>query len=210
MHCPNCLSEVPDSVKFCASCGKAIPSSMQETMARTPAGTVQSHAVPLVSGADERVESPKRSTLVSQNIGRFPPGSMLAGRYRIIALLGKGGMGEVYRADDLTLDQQVALKFLPEKVGADPGSLGRFHNEVRMARQVSHPNVCRIYDIGQVDHQQFISMEYVDGEDLASSSVASAACPTTRLWRLRSRCVPACRPRMTRVSCTGISSLRTS
>ena len=77
-------------------------------------------------------------------------------------------MGEVYRADDLTLDQQVALKFLPEKVGADPGSLGRFHNEVRMARQVSHPNVCRIYDIGQVDHQQFISMEYVDGEDLAS------------------------------------------
>ena len=56
-------------------------------MAGTPAGTFQSHAVPPVSGADERVESPKRSTLVSQNIGRFPPGSMLAGRYRIIALL---------------------------------------------------------------------------------------------------------------------------
>jgi serine/threonine-protein kinase len=93
---------------------------------------------------------------------------MFAGRYRIVGLLGKGGMGEVYRADDLTLDQPVALKFLPEKVAADPERLERFHAEVRVARQVSHPNVCRIYDIGDEAGLHFISMEYIDGEDLAS------------------------------------------
>jgi len=77
-------------------------------------------------------------------------------------------MGEVYRADDLKLGQAVALKFLPKAVSADPGLLARFHAEVRLARQVSHPNVCRVYDMNEVDGQHFLSMEYVDGEDLAS------------------------------------------
>jgi serine/threonine-protein kinase len=92
----------------------------------------------------------------------------LAGRYRIIALLGKGGMGEVYRADDLTLGQGVAMKFLPDEAGRDESLLERFRNEVRMARRVSHPNVCRVYDVGDVEGQTFFTMEYVDGEDLAS------------------------------------------
>jgi serine/threonine protein kinase len=69
---------------------------------------------------------------------------MLADRFRIVALLGKGGMGEVYRAEDIKLGQQVALKFLP-KAGAE--KLERFYGEVRLGRQVSHPNVCRIYDV---------------------------------------------------------------
>ncbi len=81
--------------------------------------------------------------------GRFLPGTLLNGRYRIIALLGKGGMGEVYRAADLTLGQSVALKFLPQLATSDPRWLKRFHSEVRIARQVSHPNVCRVYDIGE-------------------------------------------------------------
>jgi serine/threonine protein kinase len=93
---------------------------------------------------------------------------LLAGRYRIIALLGKGGMGEVYRADDLTLGQAVALKFLPEEAGRDEALLERFKNEVRIARRVSHPNVCRVYDVGEMDGHTFFTMEYVDGEDLAS------------------------------------------
>jgi serine/threonine-protein kinase len=101
-------------------------------------------------------------------MGRFAPGTVLAERYRIVGMLGKGGMGEVYRADDLTLDQAVALKFLPEKVAQDPERRERFYNEVRVARQISHPNACRIYDIGQAEGQHFISMEYIDGEDLAS------------------------------------------
>jgi serine/threonine-protein kinase len=100
--------------------------------------------------------------------GRFLPGRLLAGRYRIIALLGRGGMGEVYRADDLTLGQPVALKFLPEEAGQDEALLERFRNEVRLSRRVSHPNVCRVYDVGEVDGHTFFTMEYVDGEDLAS------------------------------------------
>ena len=94
-------------------------------------------------------------------------GRVLAERYRIVALLGRGGMGEVFRADDLSLGQPVALKFLPEAM-TDEDTLERFRNEVRIARRISHPNVCRVYDIGQTDNQVFLSMEYVDGEDLAS------------------------------------------
>ena len=101
--------------------------------------------------------------------GRFAPGTQFDGRYRIIGLLGRGGMGEVYRADDLRLGQPVALKLLPENLRNDPVRLAQFHNEVRTARQVSHPNVCRVYDIGEADGLLYLSMEYVDGEDLASS-----------------------------------------
>ena len=93
---------------------------------------------------------------------------MLGGRYRVVGLLGRGGMGEVYRADDLKLGQAVALKFLPAIVENDAGRLQRFLNEVKIARQISHPNVCRVYDVGEVDGHHYLSMEYVDGEDLAS------------------------------------------
>ncbi len=99
--------------------------------------------------------------------GRFPAGTVLAGRYRILGLLGKGGMGEVYRAHDLILNQTVALKFL-SPVHISEAALVRFRNEVRIARQVSHPNVCRVYDLGMVESLHFLSMEYIDGEDLAS------------------------------------------
>jgi serine/threonine-protein kinase len=98
----------------------------------------------------------------------FPPGAVLAQRYRIVHLLGRGGMGEVYRADDLLLGQPVALKFLPAAATASASVLSRFRNEVRTARQVSHPNVCRVYDIGEAQGLTYLSMEYVDGEDLAS------------------------------------------
>jgi serine/threonine-protein kinase len=99
---------------------------------------------------------------------RFLPGVVLAGRYRIMGLLGRGGMGEVYRADDLKLGQPVALKFLPPGFDRHVERLQRFLDEVRTARQVSHANVCRIYDAGEADGQHFLSMEFVDGEDLAS------------------------------------------
>ncbi len=99
---------------------------------------------------------------------RFPPGTMLGARYRIVGLLGRGGMGQVYRADDLKLGRAVALKFLPPEVERDAELLGRFLDEVRMAVRVSHPNVCRVHDIEEADGLHFISMEYVDGEDLAA------------------------------------------
>jgi serine/threonine protein kinase len=99
---------------------------------------------------------------------RFAPGAVLGGRYRIIAIIGKGGMGEVYRADDMVLAQPVALKFLPDDLAKNPEALARFLGEVRTARQVSHNNVCRVYDVGEADGLTFLSMEYIDGEDLAS------------------------------------------
>src|SRR5262245_21704258 len=99
---------------------------------------------------------------------QFAPGAIISGRYRLVALLGKGGMGEVYRADDLILDQPVALKFLPAG-GDEEAKLSRLHNELRVARQVSHKNVCRLYDLGEAGGHRFLTMEYVDGEDLASS-----------------------------------------
>src|ERR1044072_2275156 len=77
-------------------------------------------------------------------------------------------MGEVYRADDLKLGQAVALKFLPEHLLSDGAALARFHREVRVARHVSHRNVCRVYDIGEVEGQHFLSMEFIKGEELSS------------------------------------------
>lgn len=77
-------------------------------------------------------------------------------------------MGEVYRATDIRLSQPVALKFLPEELSRDARSLDRFYNEVRIARQVAHSNVCRVFDLGEYQGQVYISMEFIDGEDLAS------------------------------------------
>jgi hypothetical protein len=99
---------------------------------------------------------------------RFTPGTLVAGRYRIISPLGQGGMGEVYRADDIRLGQPVALKFLPPAFASDTSRLERLVAEVRIGRQVSHPNVCRLYDIAEADGHRFLVMEYVDGEDLSS------------------------------------------
>ena len=93
---------------------------------------------------------------------------MLNERYRIVALLGRGGMGEVYRAEDLKLGQPVALKFLSPAVERDADRLERLLGEVRTALKVTHPNVCRVHDIGDIDGRMFLTMEYVDGEDLAS------------------------------------------
>src|SRR5437867_10398623 len=114
--------------------------------------------------SDSAVETAVHAPPASRPSGaRFAPGTLLAGRYRIVAPLGRGGMGEVYRANDLKLGQPVALKFLPEATVKSENALSRFYNEIRIARQVSHPNVCRVYDLGDVEGQPYLSMEYVDG-----------------------------------------------
>lgn len=114
-------------------------------------------------------QTPSASRVSSSSFhGGFTPGAVLVERYRIIGLLGRGGMGEVYRADDLKLGVPVALKFLRPAYERDPAFLERFLSEVRIARQVSHPNVCRVYDVDEADARHFLSMEYVDGEDLAT------------------------------------------
>lgn len=100
--------------------------------------------------------------------GRFLPGVILADRYRVVSLLGSGGMGEVYRADDLKLGQPVALKFISNELSLDVRLRRYLLNEVRLSRQIAHPNVCRVYDVGEIDGAPFLSMEYIDGEDLRS------------------------------------------
>jgi len=98
---------------------------------------------------------------------RFTAGTLFAGRFRIVAALGRGGMGEVYRADDLELGQTVALKFLTA-FRSDEHARDRLRAEVRVARQIAHPNVCRVYDIGESEGELYLTMEYVAGEDLAA------------------------------------------
>jgi hypothetical protein len=140
LKCPTCLADVVDGAASCQACRAPLTPDAAETMA-PPVGLIE---------------------------GRFQIGATVAGRYRILGLLGRGGMGEVYRAHDVKLDQQVALKFLPDALGRDGAAVARLHNEVRTARQVTHPNVCRVHDIGEADGVPFITMEFVDGEDLAS------------------------------------------
>ena len=120
-----------------------------------------------VSKGDENKTAIKANTTADTKTGDFVAGTILASRYRIIGLVGKGGMGEVYKAEDMQLSQVVALKFLPEAVVGDEDMLTRFRGEVRNARQVSHVNVCRVFDIGEIDGRHFLSMEFVDGDDLS-------------------------------------------
>jgi serine/threonine-protein kinase len=174
--CSRCAAPLPDGARFCPSCGAAsdegltVGVSVQPTIpaAAGPIGVV-SRRTPAPAAAAQKADSGWLTSSDSISHGRFAPGTLLDSRYRIIGLLGKGGMGEVYRADDLRLGQPVALKFLPDGLRDEPVRLAQFHNEVRTARQVSHPNVCRVYDIGEVEGVPYISMEYVDGENLATS-----------------------------------------
>jgi hypothetical protein len=146
--CPACTTSVPPDARFCASCGRAVLDSRTPTRTSADPGSAPHSAV--------------------GDPTRYVPGTVLAGRYRVIGLLGRGGMGEVVRADDLKLGQPVALKFLPDALAREADALARFHQEVRVARQLSHPNLCRVFDIGEVDGRPFLTMEFIDGEDLAS------------------------------------------
>lgn len=115
-------------------------------------------------GTEKSVESLPRHSCIPV----FPAGQVIAERYRIVNLLGRGGMGSVYRADDLILHQSVALKFLDPRLAGRRDGEERLINEVRLARRVTHVNVCRVFDIGESDGGIFLSMEYVDGENLAN------------------------------------------
>src|SRR5258706_15541753 len=162
MKCPTCDREVPADVASCPSCATSLSDSFSPTQLLDPKAVKN-------KTSDASSKRPRSySSFNSIDDARFVPGEMLAERYRIVGLLGKGGMGEVYRADDLKLGQPVALKFLPDHLLSDGAALARFHREVRVARQVSHKNVCRVYDIGEIDGRHFLSMEFIKGEELAS------------------------------------------
>jgi Protein kinase domain/zinc-ribbon domain len=187
MFCSACGAQVSSKSRFCSSCGEPLESP--PAVGVNPDATIDSNefsaqgetiAPPIEPARPPSHATPTRvartpsggaAGLTSSDPiggGRFIPGQIIGERYRIVALAGHGGMGEVYRADDLTLSQVVAIKFLPEALSRDAAALARFHSEVRIARQVSHPNVCRVFDIGETDGLPFLTMEFVDGEDLAS------------------------------------------
>jgi serine/threonine protein kinase len=193
MFCSSCGAKNSAEGRFCSSCGAGLDHDAEATILgndpvsqgvkldpakpeitlpplKTPAARTPAPRTPAPLGKRRAPSGPTAALLSSDPIGggRFVPGQIVAERYRIVALAGRGGMGEVYRAEDLKLSQIVAIKFLPESVSKDAGVLARFHSEVRIARQVSHPNVCRMFDIGDADGVIFLTMEYVDGEDLSS------------------------------------------
>jgi hypothetical protein len=124
--CPACSAANPEPSPSCSACGRTFDVSLPYTRAPSP--------------------SASRSDSDSAVHGRFLPGTKIADRYRIVSLVGRGGMGEVYRADDLKLGHSVALKFLPRDVAEGSAGFQLFLNEVRLSRQVAHPNVCRVYD----------------------------------------------------------------
>jgi serine/threonine-protein kinase len=167
-RCPACGSEADVSFDICPGCAQPLPWNSDVTRLSAGSSNVATQAEARRHASGQLRTSSSALSTSDIDHGRFAPGAILDARYRILGRLGRGGMGEVYRADDLKLGLPVALKFLAADVDDDPARLTQLHAEVRVARQVSHPNVCRVHDIGEYEGHTFLSMEYVDGEDLAS------------------------------------------
>jgi serine/threonine protein kinase/Tfp pilus assembly protein PilF len=144
IQCPACHFDNPDNTNFCGKCSV----SLRDGKTRGEGGT---------------------ETLVEPRPTALKTGSLVAGRYEIIELLGRGGMGKVYKAHDLDIDEDVALKVIRRDIADNPQIIQRFQNELKLARQISHRNVCRMFDLGKDGATQFITMEYVPGEDLKTT-----------------------------------------
>ncbi|MDH4272595.1 MAG: protein kinase, partial [Candidatus Aminicenantes bacterium] len=138
--CPNCHFEILDDSRFCGRCGTPIIAAEEQVASFTKTLTTPSAGVPL--------------------------GSLLAGKYRVLGEIGHGGMGIVYKAEDLKLKRSVALKFLPPELSSNPEARERFLQEARAAAALSHPNICTIHEVEESEGQPFIVMEYVEGENL--------------------------------------------
>ena len=141
IKCPKCQFENTSNSKFCKECGTQIPSSKDIEVTET-------------------IEAPKEDLI---------RGTTLANRYEIIEELGKGGMGRVYRVEDTKLKQEIALKLIKPEIAKDKKTIERFRNELKLAREIAHRNVCRMYDLNEEKGTHYITMEYVRGEDLRSS-----------------------------------------
>jgi len=140
IKCPKCRFENPEDTKFCGNCAAPLPSSKEFPISQTK--TLQT---PLKIPAK---------------------GTILAGRYQIVEPIGKGGMGVVYKAEDIQLERTVALKFLPAELTEDPEARERFVREAKAAAALSHNHICDIHEIGKEETQLFIVMEYIEGQSL--------------------------------------------
>jgi serine/threonine-protein kinase len=160
LKCPECSASLDESDHTCSACGTPLEGTAAPTVVEG------FKAVPGNSEATVEIRLRDRSRSRDGGVQRLLPGDVLAGRYRLVSFLGRGGMGEIYQVEDLKLGQTVALKFLPEPVARKGTALARFHQEVRLARQVSHPNVCRVFDVGEAHGRPFLCMEFIRGNDL--------------------------------------------
>jgi len=143
MKCPKCNFENPDNARFCGNCTEPL----------TPSEEISpSHA--------ETLQAPRKE---------LTTGSTFAGRYQVIEELGSGGMGKVYKVIDKDIKEKIALKLLNPEIATDKKTIERFGNELKLARKISHRNVCRMYDLGKEEGTHYITMEYVPGEDLRST-----------------------------------------
>jgi serine/threonine protein kinase/tetratricopeptide (TPR) repeat protein len=140
MKCPSCQTENLSDSKFCKECATPLP-------------------------ARKSSDSLPTETL-SQPVRELSAGTTFAGRYQIIEELGKGGMGRVYKVLDTKIKEKIALKLIKPEIAFDRESLDRFGNELKLARRISHRNICRTFDLGEAEGTHFITMEYVSGEDL--------------------------------------------
>jgi serine/threonine protein kinase/Flp pilus assembly protein TadD len=150
--CPKCKTDNPDTLKFCGECGTQLIS-------------------PKDADVTETIEAPRKD---------LTTGSTFAGRYQIIEELGKGGMGKVYKAHDTEIKEKVALKLIKPEISSDKKTIERFQNELKLARKISHRNVCRMYDLNKEEGSYYITMEYVSGEDLKSFIRRAAPLSTSR------------------------------
>ena len=138
-HCPKCNSGNIDTARFCSNCAASLQ----------PSGVI---SVPTKTMETAREE--------------LTTGSTFAGRYQIIEEIGRGGMGRVYKAQDTEIKEKIALKLIKPEISSDKKTIERFQNELKLARKISHRNVCRMHDLGKSEGNYFITMEYVDGENL--------------------------------------------
>ncbi len=163
--CNKCHHSSPPGVSQCVSCGASFGSDADDvTMIQAgPPDTTQIHTPNAGWSRATQMGSPAAKSALS-----LEPGSVLADRYEILKMLGEGGMGAVYKAIDRELDRLVALKVIRPELAGHPSILQRFKQELILARKITHRNIIRIFDLGVVEGLRFITMEFVEGQDLAS------------------------------------------
>jgi eukaryotic-like serine/threonine-protein kinase len=160
MECPQCHYDNPPGSIRCTKCDSDF--NLASTAVTGGVGTVTSA---VASGWSRPAQPASRVSGASQVL---QPGAVLGGRYEILQMLGEGGMGAVYKARDREVDRLVALKIIRPELASQPEVLRRFKQELILARKVTHKNVIRIFDIGEADGIKFISMDYIEGQDLRS------------------------------------------
>ncbi len=155
MECPVCATQNPDTALQCGKCHTSLP------------GLASQATLNEVKSSEDWTVAPNPKTSSPEvSADNLEPGTVLAGRYQIVQLIGQGGMGAVYKARDTELDRIVALKLIRPELARDPEVLRRFKQELILARQVTHKNVIRIHDLGQSNGIRFITMDFVEGQDL--------------------------------------------